>query len=252
MPMHTLISVGGAMIVMVVVTTIASWFGRRKNKQADRSNAPQPYGFSAGNGGPQAYPGSPEYMAAGRTNGNQPVPVKRQRMLRIIPIIGWAFAVVGGILVVVALLSLLTSDPSLLGMGIFGFICLLFGIMFIAWYRNFYMEFDDMEVRWRSLWGRERRMAYHEIDVFKLGQSGNGITLTAKSIRGDKLAMSATIYDFTRLMRQVKYRLDYGNWAMRPLLEGEVGPENFVEQFNGVSVSGLARSVERNQVQAND
>ncbi|GEM_PF-3070723 len=252
MPMHTIISVGVAMIVMVVVTSIASWFGQRKNKQADRSIAPQPYGFSAGNSGPQAYPGSPEYMAAGRAHDNQPIPVKRQRMLRIIPIVGWVFAVVGGISVLFGLLGLLMSEPPLLGMGIFGIICLLFGIMFIAWYRNFYMEFDDMEVRSRSVWGQERRMAYHEIDVFKLGQSGNGITLTAKSVRGDKLSMSATIYDFTRLMRQVKYRLDYGNWAMRPLLEDEVGPENFVEQFNGVSVSGLARPAEGNQVQAND
>lgn len=252
MPMHTLTSVGVAMIVMVVVTTIASWFGRRKNKQDDRSSAPQPYGFSDGNGGAQAYPGSPEYMAGRRMNSNEPIPVKRQRMLRIVPIIGWAFAIVGGILIVFALMSLLMSDPSMLTMGVFGLICLLVGIMFIAWYRNFYMEFDDMEVRWRGLLGQEHRMAYHEIDVFKLGQSGNGITLTAKSIRGDKLSMSATIYDFTRLMRQVKYRLDYGYWAMRPLLEGEVGPEDFVELFNGSSFSGLARPAEENQVKAHD
>ena len=136
----------------------------------------------------------------------------RLRMLKIVSIVGWAFLVLS---IPLILLSDAARGEDRTGMAITSFAILAAGTIFLAMYRNWYVEFGEEDVTVRTLWGATRRFRYSDIAEYAIRRSERGPMLTVRTSRGVTLRLNIRMYDASPLLAQLRFHQATGRWALR-------------------------------------
>lgn len=137
----------------------------------------------------------------------------RLRMPVFIAIVGWLFVVVGALMVLVAFST--TDDVDLLPMRIAAVAILAGGILFLLMYRNWYLEPDVDELRFRTIGGRERVIAYGDITDYRTYEANGQARLEVRSASGVKLAFNPQMYNAAPLFDAISFRERTGRWPLR-------------------------------------
>lgn len=158
----------------------------------------------------------------GRVNRSAQRP-ERQRMPRLVPIVGGLFVAVGFFLGLAAF-SEQDAQGMLLPMRIASVLILLGGVAFILMYRNFYVTPRADEVAFRTVFGRENVIAYGDIVDYTVKASGLQLVLTVRGAAGPRLRLNMNLYDMSPFLRAVEFRQRTGRWPMRGESLGIPGP----------------------------
>ncbi|MDQ4215049.1 hypothetical protein [Microbacterium capsulatum] len=140
--------------------------------------------------------------------------LERQRMPKLVPVIGGLFAAVGAILT----LNAFTAQDTLgmlWPMRIAVVAMALGGLATVLIYRNFYVSPRADEVRYRTIWGREHAIAYADIASHRLTRTRGRRILTIRSTSGRKLAVNVRRYDMTPLFLAIDFKERHGRWPSR-------------------------------------
>ena len=137
----------------------------------------------------------------------------RVRMPIFIPIVGWLLLVVGFLMILVAFSA--TDDVDLLPMRIAAVAIFAGGLLFLLIYRNWYLEPDTDEVRFRTITGRERVIAYADIVDYRTYEASGQPRLEVRSASGAKLSINPQIYDVDPLWAAIAFRKRTGRWPLR-------------------------------------
>ena len=132
----------------------------------------------------------------------------RRRMVKIFPVFGWLFVIVGSVMFLFAVLTNDNVSGASIGCGAI----VLIGTVFLLMYRNFYVAPRDYEVAFRTMLGKERVITYTDIDRY-------GVVppfVLIRSTQGVKLNLNINIYDMTPLLRAIEIRDATGHWPVRP------------------------------------
>lgn len=132
----------------------------------------------------------------------------RRRMIKIFPIFGWLFVIVGSVMFLFAVLTNDNVSGASIGCGAI----VLIGSVFLLMYRNFYVAPRDYEVAFRTMLGKERVITYTDIDRY----SAMPPFVYIRSATGVKLDLNTNIYDMTPLLRAIEIRDATGHWPVRP------------------------------------
>lgn len=125
--------------------------------------------------------------------------VRRQRMPLLVVLAGAVLLVAGTVLGVVTFATRFTAE--LLPARIASVAVALIGLGLIVAYRNWYLEVRADAVRFRTVLGREKRIAYRDIASFRTVNSGLRTRVRVRSNDGVKLSV------------------DTGRYALGPLIE---------------------------------
>ena len=132
----------------------------------------------------------------------------RRRMVKIFPVFGWLFVIVGSVMFLFAVLTNENVSGASIGCGAI----VLIGTGFLLMYRNFYVAPRDYEVAFRTMLGKERVITYTDIDRY----SAMPPFVYIRSTTGVKLNLNTNIYDMTPLLRAIEVRDATGQWPVRP------------------------------------
>ncbi|MGM7698499.1 hypothetical protein [Microbacterium sp. A84] len=122
----------------------------------------------------------------------------RLRMPIFVPLVGAVLLSVGVLLALVSFTSRYTAD--LLPMRIASVVVALAGAFFLVAYRNWYVEADAVEVRFRTVFGRERAIRYVDIVDSRMRQINGQPRLQVRSSSGVKLSLNPRIYPVEALL----------------------------------------------------
>ena len=132
----------------------------------------------------------------------------RRRMIKIFPVFGWLFVIVGSVMFLFAVLTNENVSGASVGCGAI----VVIGTGFLLMYRNFYVAPRDYEVAFRTMLGKERVITYTDIDRY----SAMPPFVYIRSTKGGKLNLTTNIYDMTPLLRAIEIRDATGHWPVRP------------------------------------
>lgn len=135
----------------------------------------------------------------------------RLRLMKILPITGWVFVVLGLPLVLLADAS---RSEDRVGMAVTAFAILGAGVVFLVMYRNWYVAFEDEQVSFRSLFGVTRSFRYSDIADYAVTRSEQGPVLTVRTTRGVRLRLNIRRYDASPLLAQLRFHHATGRWAV--------------------------------------
>ena len=127
---------------------------------------------------------------------------ERQRMPRMVAIVGAVFVVIGSMMV---LASFTTGGAELLPLRIASVVVLATGILFLVTYRNRYVAPGRDAVRFRTLLGREKSIRYADITSYNGTVGGARQRLTIRAGR-DTLRVSPGFYDLSVLYAAIEER----------------------------------------------
>jgi len=141
----------------------------------------------------------------------------RLRMPIFIPIVGWLLLVVGFLMVLVAFSADGDADgeADLLPMRIAAVAIFAGGLFFLLMYRNWYLEPDADEVRFRTISGRERVIAYADIVDYRTYEYQGQPRLEVRSASGVKLAINPRMYAVEPLFDAIAFHQRAGRWPLR-------------------------------------
>jgi hypothetical protein len=129
--------------------------------------------------------------------------VTRQRMPLLVLLAGAALLVAGAVLAVVTFAARFAME--LLPARIASIVVALIGVGLIVAYRNWYLEVRVDAVRFRTVLGREKHIAYRDIASFRMVNAGLRTRVRVRSNDG------------------VKLTVDTGRYALGPLIEAGRG-----------------------------
>jgi len=152
--------------------------------------------------------------AVSRMRGRRSVGPVRQRMPKLVLVVGALFVAVGG-LMALASFTEKNTDGMLWPMRIASLVIGLGGVAFLVMYRNFYVEPRVDEVAFRTIWGREAVIAYSDIVDYYVRTSGGQLQLTVRAASGPRLRLNPRIYDLSPLLRANEFRQHNGRWPLR-------------------------------------
>ncbi|WP_314651191.1 hypothetical protein [uncultured Microbacterium sp.] len=135
----------------------------------------------------------------------------RLRLLKILPITGWIFVVVG---LPLLLLADASRSEDRVGMAITASAILTAGVVFVVMYRNWYVAFDDEQVTFRTLLGVTRTFRYSDIADYAVTRSDQGPVLTVRTTRGVRLRLNIRRYDAAPLLAHLRFHRATGRWAV--------------------------------------
>ncbi len=149
----------------------------------------------------------------GRPNRSAQHP-ERQRMPRLVPIVGALFVAIGLLL---GLAAFTEQDPAgmLLPMRIAAVLIALAGVAFLIMYRNFYVAPRADEVAFRTVFGREAVIAYSDIVDYTVKGTGLQLVLTIRAASGPRLRLNVRLYDMSPFLRAIEFRQKNGRWPLR-------------------------------------
>ncbi|SEE68905.1 hypothetical protein SAMN04489740_2192 [Arthrobacter alpinus] len=142
-----------------------------------------------------------------RSKGNK----RRIRMPKVIPILAWPVLVVG----LIGLLASFGAQPEdAVAMPIaFGAVTLAGGFLLFI-YRNWYVDAGDDDVEFRTIFGKEHRLAYSEIKSYTFRDQGFQRFLNIRGPKGEKLDFSISQYNLPPLMTAIGFHSQYGRWPL--------------------------------------
>ncbi|MFD5224202.1 hypothetical protein ACFWHT_01135 [Microbacterium sp. NPDC058342] len=123
---------------------------------------------------------------------------RRQRMPLLVPLAGAVLLVAGFILGVAAFASRYTAE--LLPARIASVIVFLAGICVLLAYRNWYLEAEPDAVRFRTILGREKRIAHRDIASFRLTRIAGRERAVVQSTEGVRLSVDTGRYSVAALV----------------------------------------------------
>lgn len=124
----------------------------------------------------------------------------RLRMPKFIVFVGWLFVAVGGFFFFISVVELLTghAERSPVGGVITCSLIWVCGLLFVGMYRNFYVHPKTLKVDFRTIWGKEKSIAYENIVAVKRFSASNGRThISIKAADGTKLSLDPGMYDLS-------------------------------------------------------
>ena len=147
---------------------------------------------------------------------------ERQRMPRLVPIVGALFVTIG---LLMGLAAFTEQDPygMLLPMRIASVLIALGGIAFFVMYRNFYVAPRADEVAFRTVFGREAVIAYTDIVDYRTTASNGQLLLKVRAASGPRLRVNLRLYDMSPLLRAIEFRQRAGRWPLRGEVVGSLG-----------------------------
>ena len=138
---------------------------------------------------------------------------ERVRMPIFIAVVGWLLLGVGLLMVLVAFST--SDDPDVLPMRIAAVAIFAGGMLFLLMYRNWYVEPDVDEVRFRTISGREQVIAYADIADYRTYEQNGQPRLEVRSASGVKLALNPRMYPLPQLFAAIDFRKRTGRWPLR-------------------------------------
>lgn len=127
----------------------------------------------------------------------------RQRLPRMVAIIGAVFTVIGTMMVLAAFTTGGLTD--LLPLRIAAVVVLATGILFLVGYRNRYVAPGTDAVRFRTLLGREKVIRYADITSYR-GVTGSGKPQLILRAGRDSLRVNPAFYDLSLLYAALRER----------------------------------------------
>lgn len=133
-------------------------------------------------------------------------------------------AIVAGVLVAVGFFMTLiafTAEESpetpgaLLPMRIAAVAILATGALFVVMYLNWYVSPGPDEVRFRTVLGREKTIAYADIADYRMLTVNGQPNLTIRSNSGDKLRLNPNLFDMSPLFAAAAFKDRTGRWPLR-------------------------------------
>ncbi|MBS1907531.1 MAG: hypothetical protein JST33_13390 [Actinobacteria bacterium] len=160
--------------------------------------------------------------AVSRMRGRRSVGSVRQRMPKLVLVVGALFVAVGGLLGLTSFTQQ-DTDGMLWPMRIASVGILLGGALFLIMYRNFYVEPRVDEIAFRTIWGREAVIVYADIVDYYVRVHGGQLQLTVRAASGPRLRLNPNIYDLSPLLRANEFRQHNGRWPLRGEMHGGSG-----------------------------
>ncbi|WP_309064884.1 hypothetical protein [Microbacterium sp.] len=137
----------------------------------------------------------------------------RLRMPKLVAIVGWALLAVGFLLGLIAFTSRYTED--LAAMRIASGAMAAGGILFLVMYRNWYVAPEADAVRFRTVFGVEKSIAYSDIAEYRTTTSHGQPRLVVRSTGGDTLALNPALFDVAPLQAAIAFKERTGRWPLR-------------------------------------
>jgi hypothetical protein len=132
----------------------------------------------------------------------------RVRLPKIIPVIGWLFVIVGGLM---GLASLAASEGTdLLGMRIASVAIIGFGVFFLVMYRNWFIEGQAEQITHRTSLGRLQTIAYRDITEYRVIPVQGRQMLTVRATGGRKLQLNVAMFDVTPMADFLRLKAERG------------------------------------------
>ncbi|UWF77625.1 MULTISPECIES: hypothetical protein [Microbacterium] len=155
----------------------------------------------------------------GRTHPNRAKDFPdRIRMPRLVAVIGWLLVAVGILMGLAAFTagdaSEAVDDRGLLPMRIAAVAILAGGVLLVLLYRNWYVAPDADAVRFRTLLGREKRIAYADIVEYRMRTMGGRPNLRIRSVDGTRLTLNPAMFDMSPLFAAMEFRERTGRWPV--------------------------------------
>ena len=126
---------------------------------------------------------------------------RRQRMPVLFLLVGAVVLAAGFVMALAAFVSRYTHD--LLPMRIASVALFVVGLCTLLAYRNWYIETGSDAVRYRTIWGREKRIAYGDVVSCETVTSAGRKRVVVRSRDGQRLSVDARRYDMSRLVAAV-------------------------------------------------
>lgn len=142
-----------------------------------------------------------------RSKGNK----RRIRMPKIIPILAWPVLVVG---LIGLLASFAAPAEDAVAMPIAFGVVTLFGGYLLFIYRNWYVDAGDDEMEFRTTFGKEHTLGYHEIASYSFRDQGFQKFLSVRGPKGEKLDFSISQYNLPPLMAAIDFHSKNGRWPL--------------------------------------
>ncbi|GAA4489192.1 hypothetical protein GCM10023171_29760 [Microbacterium panaciterrae] len=149
----------------------------------------------------------------GRPNRSTQHP-ERQRMPRLVPIVG-ALLLAAGVLLGLSAFTAEDRLDMLWPMRIAAVLMAIAGVVFLVMYRNFYVAPRADEIAFRTVFGRERVIAYSDLVDYDVHGSGLQLILTLRAASGPRLRLNVRLYDMSPFLRAVEFRRHHGRWPVR-------------------------------------
>lgn len=132
----------------------------------------------------------------------RPAPAKpvsqRQRMPLLFLLVGAVLLGIGFIMALASFTSPYTHD--LLPMRIVSVVLFVAGLGVLLAYRNWYLEAGSDAVRYRTVFGRDKRIAYADIESCRTAKVAGRERIVVRSRDGQKLSVDAGRYDMSRVV----------------------------------------------------
>lgn len=142
----------------------------------------------------------------------------RQRMPKLVAVVGWMLLVVGVLMSLVAFTSSDADDPTAFRIAS---VAILFGgVLFLMMYRNWYVAPERDAVHYRTLLGREDRIVYSDIVDYRMTEANGQPNLRIRASSGARLALNPAMYDMSPLLAAIRFKEARGRWPLPGELAG--------------------------------
>jgi hypothetical protein len=136
----------------------------------------------------------------------------RQRMPKLVAVVGWVLLVLGALMSLVAFTSDDADDPT--AFRIASVAIVVGGILFLGLYRNWYVAPEADVVHFRTALGREDRIVYSDIVDYRMTELNGQPNLSVKAGSGAKLALNPNMYDVSPLLAAIRFKEARGRWPL--------------------------------------
>lgn len=133
------------------------------------------------------------------------------RQPKIVAVIGWLFTIVGVLTLLIAVPRLFNPGDGL-GMMITSIFILLMGCLFVAIYKNWYIDVRPDEIINRTVFGKIKRVRFDSIRDYLLHKNGFVPMLTVRGLDGVSIAVNRAAFDVAPLLDAIEYHQKHGMW----------------------------------------
>ncbi len=136
----------------------------------------------------------------------------RMRLPKIIPIVGWLLLIAGVLMSLVAFGDPPEDDAT--AFQIASVAVVAGGLVFLYWYRSFYVAAGEDEVVFRSFTRTEKTIRYGDIVSYHFGSMNGMPMLDVKDAHGTKLSLNPNMYGLDPLMAAIRFHEQTGRWPL--------------------------------------
>lgn len=140
----------------------------------------------------------------------------RLRMPRFVAIVAGVLVAVGFFMTLIAFTAEESPETpgALLPMRIAAVAILTAGALFVVMYVNWYVSPGPDDVQFRTVLGREKRIAYADIAEHRMRDINGQPNLTIRSNSGEKLRLNPNLFDMSPLFAAIAFKERTGRWPL--------------------------------------